>query len=294
MKEIYLAGGSFWGLQKYFDLIFGVIKTEVGYVNGLSKTTNYKDLKNTGHAQAVKILYNHKVLPLEKLLEYYYDVINPTSENKQGKAVGKEYRSGIYYTFKEDIDIIIKSLEKLQKQNPRNIVIEVENLKNYTKAENYHQQFLKNNPFGYSNISQKKYEEIKIKQYENLSYRVMKYRETEPAYKNEYYNNYEPGIYIEKENNRPLFMSTDKCNRGYGWPTFYKTTFPHEIEKRIEIRNLKVQNELISKAGRNHLGYLIYDGPNSKRYMINSSAITFIPKDKMEKEGYGAYLKYLK
>lgn len=294
MKEIYLAGGSFWGLQKYLNLIFGVLKTEVGYANGKTDKTSYKDIKKTGHAEVVKVIYNHKVLPLEKLLEYFYDVINPTSVNKQGKDIGREYRSGIYYTDKKDVVTIIKSLEKLQKQNPRKIVIEVENLKNYIKAENYHQDFLKNNPFGYSNIPKAKYEEIKNKQYENISYRVMKYRETEKAYKNEYYNNYEPGIYIEKENNRPLFMSTDKCNRGYGWPTFYKTTFPHEIEKRIEIRNLRVQNELISKAGRNHLGYLIYDGPSSKRYMINSSALTFIQKDKMEKEGYGAYLKYLK
>ena len=294
MKEIYLAGGSFRGLQKYLNLIFGILKTEVGYVNGKTKTTNYSDIKKTDHAEAVKVLYNDKVLPLEKLLEYFYDVINPTSVNKQGKAVGREYRSGIYYTDKRDVPIIIKSLEKLQKQNPRKIVVEVENLKNYIKAENYHQDFLKNNPFGYSNISLKQIEELKAKQYENLSYRVMKYRQTEEAYNNEYYNNYNPGIYVDKETNRPLFMSIDKYNRGYGWPTFYKTTFPNEIENRIEIKNLKVVNEIISKAGRNHLGYLFYDGPSGKRYMVNSSALTFIPQEKMEKEGFGAYLKYLK
>ena len=294
MKEIYLAGGSFWGLQKYLNLIFGVLKTEVGYANGKTKKTNYASIKKTDHVQTVKVLYNYKVLPLEKLLEYYYDVINPTSLNKQGKDVGREYRSGIYYTDKQDVITIIKSLEKLQKQNPRKIVIEVEKLKNYVKAEKYHQEFLTNNPFAYSSIPKNKYEEVKEKQYENISYRVMKYRQTEEAYNNEYFNNFNPGIYIDKETNRPLFMSTDKCNKGYGWPTFFKTTFPNEIEKRLEIKNIKILNEIISKAGRNPLGYLFFDGSNNKTYMINSSALNFIPEEQMEKEGFGAYIKYLK
>ena len=107
MKEIYLAGGSFWGLQKYLNLIFGVLKTEVGYVNGKNYRTSYPRIDKTGHAEAVRVLYNSKVLPLEKLLEYYYDVINPTSLNKQGKDVGREYRSGIYYTDKQDVITII-------------------------------------------------------------------------------------------------------------------------------------------------------------------------------------------
>lgn len=294
MKEIYLAGGCFWAVQKYFDLVFGVLKTEVGYINGKTARTNYEKITITDHAEAVKILYNPHVLSLKTLLEYYYEIIDPTSINKQGKDRGRRYRTGIYYTDKEDVPVIIKSLENLQKDYPKKIVIEVEKLKNYTKAENYHQDFLKNNPFGYCHIPLDKFRQIKTKQLDNLSYRVMKYKETERAFHNEYYNNFNSGIYVDKETNRPLFLSIDKYDGGYGWPTFYKTSFPNEIEQHPELKNLRLQNEILSKAGKNHLGYLFYDSNNGKRYCINSAALRFIPKEEMEKEGLGAYIKSIK
>lgn len=294
MKEIYLAGGCFWGVQKYFDLIFGVLKTEVGYVNGKTTNTTYQKLDITDHAEAIKILYNPNVITLEKLLEYYFQIIDPTTINRQGKDKGRRYRTGIYYTDRKDIEIIIKSLENLQKEYPKKIVIEVEKLNNYIKAEGYHQNFLKNNPFGYCHIKENLFNEIKTKQLDNLSYRVMKYKETERAFHNEYYDNFAPGIYVDKETNRPLFLSTDKYKSGYGWPTFKEASFKNEIEEYLEIKNLKLQNEIISKAGRSHLGYLFYDGPTGKRYTINSAALRFIHKDDMEKEGFGAYIKFVK
>ena len=294
MKEIYLAGGCFWGVQKYFELIFGILKTEVGYVNGKTNQTNYEKLNLTGHAEAVKILYNPHVLSLEEILNYYYEIIDPTSLNKQGKDIGTQYRTGIYCTDKRDLPIIIKSLENLQKEYHKKIVIEAGMLNNYIKAEGYHQDFLKSNPFAYCHIPLDLFQKTKIKQFDKLSYRVMKNKETERAFHNEYYNNFEPGIYVDKETDRPLFLSIDKYNEGYGWPTFYKTTFNNEIENRLELTKLKLQNEVISKAGQNHLGYLFYDGPSGKRYTINSAALRFIHKDDMEKEGYGAYLRYFK
>ena len=173
MKEIYLAGGCFWAVQKYFDLIFGVLETEVGYVNGRSARTNYFRIPKTGHAEAVHIIYNPKVLPLEKLLNYYYEVIDPTSLNKQGNDAGKQYRTGIYYTDKSDVPLIIKSLEELQKKYTKKIVVEVEQLKNFVKAEGYHQDFLKNNPFGYCHIPIQKFEEVKAKQFDDMTYRLL-------------------------------------------------------------------------------------------------------------------------
>ena len=162
MHEIFLAGGSFWGVQKYFDLVFGVLKTEVGYANGQTTITNYHKLNLTDHVEVVKIMYNPHILQLEKLLEYFFEIIDPTSVNKQGKDEGRRYRTGIYYTEKKDVSNIINALDKLQKNYPRKIVIEVESLRNYIKAENYHQNFLKNNPFGYCHIPENKFKEIKI------------------------------------------------------------------------------------------------------------------------------------
>lgn len=293
MHEIFLAGGSFWGVQKYFDLVFGVLKTEVGYANGQTTITNYHKLNLTDHVEVVKIMYNPHILQLEKLLEYFFEIIDPTSVNKQGKDEGRRYRTGIYYTEKKDVSNIINALDKLQKNYPRKIVIEVESLRNYIKAENYHQNFLKNNPFGYCHIPENKFKEIKIKQLDNLSYRVMKYKETERAFTGEYYNNYLKGIYVDKETNRPLFLSSDKCEIGYGWPTFNKSFFSNEIQINLELKNLKLQNEIVSKYGNNHLGYLFYNR-EGKIYLINSSALRFIPLENMEKEGFGAYIKILK
>ena len=293
MREIFLAGGSFWGLQKYFDLIFGVLKTEVGYANGKTTITNYHKLNITDHVEVVKIIYNSNILNLEKLLQYFFEIIDPRSLNKQGKDEGRRYRTGIYYTDKNDVPIIINVLDKLQQKYPRKIVTEVEALKNYIKAENYQQQFLKSNPFSYCHIPANKFKEIKIKQLDNLSYRVMKYKETERAYSGEYHNNFLKGIYVDKETNRPLFLSTDKCERGYGWPTFNKTYFSNEIEINLELKNLKLQNEVMSKVGHSHLGYLFYD-KKGKLYIINSSALRFISLEKMEQEGFGAYIKLVK
>ena len=292
MREIFLAGGSFWGMQKYFDLIFGVLKTEVGYANGKTNMTNYHKLNMTDHVEVVKITYNSHVLSLKQLLIYFFDVIDPTSVNKQGMDEGRRYRTGIYYTDKNDVFDIIESLDLLQKKYPKKIVIEVEALKNYIKAENYYQHFLVNNPFSYCHIPRSSFKEIKIKQLDNLSYRVMKYKETERAFSGEYYDNFSRGIYVDKETNRPLFLSIDKCEKGYGWPTFKKTFFPNEIEINFELKNLKLQNEVISKVGRNHLGYLFYDS-DGKLYVINSCALRFIPFQNMEKEGFGAYMKLI-
>ncbi len=296
MKEIYLAGGCFWAVQKYFDLIFGVLETEVGYVNGRSVRTNYFRIPKTGHAEAVHIIYNPKVLPLEKLLNYYYEVIDPTSLNKQGNDAGKQYRTGIYYTDKSDVPLIIKSLEELQKKYTKKIVVEVEQLKNFVKAEGYHQDFLKNNPFGYCHIPIQKFEEVKAKQFDDMTYRVTKFKETEPAFDNEYVDNFEVGIYVDKETNKPLFSSKDKYDARCGWPTFYKSSFEDEIEKHIDLRNLMIRMEVMSKSGKNHLGHLFYDGPvnyGGKRFCINSAALRFIPKDKMVEEGFEEYLKYV-
>ena len=103
MKEIYLAGGCFWGLQKFFDQFEGVISTEVGYANGPEYTDqhapSYEEVcRNSGHAETVKVVYDENLLPLPELLRYYFMVIDPVSVNRQGNDCGIQYRTGIYFT----------------------------------------------------------------------------------------------------------------------------------------------------------------------------------------------------
>ena len=153
MKTIYVAGGCFWGVEKYIDQVHGVVSTEVGYANGRSNTATYED--GSGYAEAVKVEYDPSAAPLPFLLGLFYDVIDPTSVDKQGNDVGTEYRTGIYYTDPADKAVIEKSLAELQKQYSQPLAIEVGPLTNYTRAEEYHQKYLQKNPWGYCHIPKK-------------------------------------------------------------------------------------------------------------------------------------------
>lgn len=154
MKEIYLAGGCFWGLQAYFDLRKGVVETTVGYANGKTENPTYEQVctNKTGYAETVFIKYNENEITLNKILEDFWKVIDPTLLNRQGGDIGTQYRTGIYYTDENDLNIIRLSLENEQKKYRQKIVTEVEKLKNYYKAEEYHQKYLEKNPNGYCHI----------------------------------------------------------------------------------------------------------------------------------------------
>jgi len=150
VKTVYLAGGCFWGTEKYLDAIHGVTATEVGCANGASRSATYGD--GSGYAEAVRVDYDPSVAPLPFLLRVFYQAMDPTSVDRQGNDVGTEYRSGIYYTDPADRPIIDASLAQLQTQHDKPIAIETGPLKNYTRAEDYHQRYLQKNPGGYCHI----------------------------------------------------------------------------------------------------------------------------------------------
>ena len=163
MSTIYLAGGCFWGTEKYFSLINGVTKTSVGYANGNTDNPTYEEVKHsdTGHAETVEVVYDSAVLSLDKLLLLYYDVINPTSVNKQGGDIGSQYRTGIYYTTPEDLPVIQASIAELAKKYTLPIAVEVLPLTKYFLAEEYHQEYLDKNPNGYCHIGRDKFAKAK-------------------------------------------------------------------------------------------------------------------------------------
>ena len=154
MKTIYLAGGCFWGVQRYMDQFEGICKTSVGYANGHTEDPCYEEVKAqiTGHTETCEIVYDEDKITLKEILEHFYVIVDPTSLNKQGEDIGTSYRCGIYYTGEEDIPTILEvtNLEKTKYDKP--FVIEIEPLKIYYLAEEYHQKYLEKNPNGYCHI----------------------------------------------------------------------------------------------------------------------------------------------
>ena len=154
MKTIYLAGGCFWGTQRFLDQFTGILETEAGYANGRTDHPSYRQVRyeGTGHAETVRVLYDERVLPTGKLLRFYFRSIDPLSVNRQGEDEGIQYRTGIYYTDETllpDIESVIREQERIA---GRTLAVEVKPLENFWTAEEYHQKYLIKNPGGYCHI----------------------------------------------------------------------------------------------------------------------------------------------
>jgi methionine-S-sulfoxide reductase len=156
MDTIYLAGGCFWGLQKYMDQFDGIIETQVGYANGPDFAPTYEQVcADSGHAETVRVVYDETVLPPEELLERYFTVIDPLSVNRQGHDTGIQYRTGVYYTDEAQLPAIRRIFDRQREKAGASLAVTVEPLKNFFPAEEYHQKYLDKNPNGYCHIPRK-------------------------------------------------------------------------------------------------------------------------------------------
>ena len=153
-KEIYLAGGCFWGVEHYFKQFEGVINTQVGYANGTTENPTYEQVctDKTGFAETVCIVYHPQQIPLDELLKRFFDIIDPTSLNQQGEDKGSQYRTGIYFTDPTDLLVIEKAWQEEQQKHSQTMVVEKQPLQNFYPAEEYHQHYLDKNPNGYCHI----------------------------------------------------------------------------------------------------------------------------------------------
>ena len=163
IKEIYFAGGCFWGTEHLFQLVRGVVATEVGYANGKTKNPTYEDVisHTTGFAEAVKVKYDADEVDLPLLIQLFFKSIDPTTLDRQGNDMGDNYRSGIYSTDKEAEAIVKTEVAKLAKNYSKKVVVETIPLKNFYAAEDYHQDYLDKNPGGYCHIPLSVFEEAK-------------------------------------------------------------------------------------------------------------------------------------
>jgi len=316
MKTLYLAGGCFWGTEKFLSLLPGVTSTETGYANGKTENPSYEDVcrNGTGHAETVRVNYDPEKISLTFLLDRFYEVIDPLTLNRQGNDIGEQYRSGIYFTDPGDEEIVRGSLALLQENYQKPVVIEVKPLEHFFTAEEYHQKYLDKNPSGYCHISRAKFDDAKRavdtatmyrpkdkaalrQKLSDLQFDVTQNSATEPPFHNEYCDTFESGIYVDITTGEPLFVSADKFESGCGWPAFSRPITKELVKELPDHSHGRERVEVRSSTGDAHLGHVFADGPRKSgglRYCINSASLRFIPKDKMKEEGYESFLHLVK
>ena len=328
-KEIYLAGGCFWGTELYVSLIHGVISAESGYANGATSHPSYREVcSGSGHAETVHVVYDPQIVSLDEILTAFYDSIDPTAMDRQGNDIGRQYRSGIYYvpnadgSESADAAVIRASLDALQKRIGKTVAVEMGPIVNFYRAEEDHQKYLEKNPNGYCHISpaliarmREKYEAAERAEVSNVTrtyekpsdaelkarltgvqYAVTQEKATEPPFRNEYDHEFREGIYCDITTGEPLFISADKYDSGCGWPAFSRPIDSALIAEHEDRSHGMVRTEVTAATSGAHLGHVFNDGPAATgglRYCINSASLRFIPKEDMEREGYGDYLYLL-
>lgn len=328
LRDIYYAGGCFWGVEEYFSRIPGVREVTVGYANGKTENPTYEDVcyRQTGHAETVHLRYDPSAVSLKTLTEQFFKIIDPVSLNRQGNDVGVQYRTGIYYVREADKAVLEAVLNAERKKHSAPLAVELLPLANYFLAEEHHQKYLKKNPGGYCHINFSSLAELPDKltvadlqpddsataqpeQYakptnEELKaklspeeYRVTQLAGTERPFSGAYWDHKEKGIYVDVVTGEPLFVSTDKYDSGCGWPSFTKPIDPSAIVESQDNSHGMTRTEARSRAGNSHLGHIFDDGPKDKgglRYCINSASLRFIPYADMDKAGLGKYKDLVK
>lgn len=303
------AGGCFWCMVQPFDELPGIKSVISGYTGGFVDNPTYEEVctNQTGHVEAVQITYNPNIFPYEKLLEIFWQQIDPTDAGGQFFDRGSSYKTAIFYHNEKQKQLAEKSRKDLEESGrfKRPIVTEILPAGPFYKAEDYHQDYYKKNPYHYKryrkgsgrdDFIQKHWvnfskDELK-KKLTPIQYEVTQNNGTEPPFKNEYWNNKKEGIYVDIVSGKPLFSTKDQFDSGCGWPSFTKPLHQSEIVEKLDTSHGMIRTEIRSKLADSHLGHVFHDGPKPTglRYCINSAALRFIPKEKLEEEGYGEYL----
>ncbi|MBU0682041.1 MAG: peptide-methionine (S)-S-oxide reductase MsrA [Proteobacteria bacterium] len=306
------AGGCFWCMEAAFKKMMGVTTVISGYSGGNTANPSYEEVCSgtTGHMEVIQVMYDPQQVSYEQILDLFWRQVDPTDKDGQFVDRGSQYSTAIFYHSEEQRLLALASRDALDKSGrySKKIVTPILPAQPFYPAEEYHQDYYKNNPTRYTQYRSRSgrdqflkpiwakggdtSEEALRKSLTALQYKVVRENGTEPPFANAYWDNKAEGIYVDIVSGDPLFSSTDKYESGTGWPSFSRPLKPEAIQEVEDHSLWSKRTEVRSATSDSHLGHVFNDGPKPTglRYCMNSAALRFVPKDKLVEEGYGEYL----
>ena len=312
LQKAIFAGGCFWCMEKPFEQLPGVESVTSGYAGGTNKNPTYRNYADFGHIEVVEILFDPAEVSYDKLLDVYWRQVDPTDPGGQFVDRGRAYSTAIFYHDEQQRQLAENSKKALAASNifAKPIVTPILPAVQFYAAEEYHQDYYRKNSLRYyfyrsrsgrdqflhkiwgGGKTAKKQQRSELKKrLTPLQYKVTQEDGTEPAFNNEYWDNKQPGIYVDIVSGEPLFSSTDKYDSGTGWPSFTRPLVEENIIEKKDRSLFMTRIEVRSKGGNSHLGHVFDDGPApyGKRYCINSASLKFIPADELSANGYDEF-----